>query len=482
MVHRILLTPKNKKKYLQRKNKKKLKPIPDNWVDFVRLTRIRSGNKIVQFEPYTYQKQLVNSIDKHYGTIVTKSRQLGITQCVASLFLFKACKNPAYTALILSKIQDDTRKIAERIREMIVCLDEYIEVETDNKLHLKLVDGGQIYFRNSKPDGARGVDSVSDILFDEASFVEDIDATYTAVMPTTEMVGDEARIVILSTPNGKSGWYYDRLVANNGNKDLIQICEQIQKNEIPATQFWTDNKEWCKFITHWRDHPIYSQKENYLQDIQDKKQLSWSKVQQEYNLNFEENEETVFSPELIRKNVFEILPNDNGYPYYYMGIDTATIGEDYTVCIVIKKVENVYYIVDTYRKRKMSSDYDIYQIGELITKYRPKKIGIEINGSGYLFYEQISKEFTAYDFETIRTSADNKPAMIDRIKLALEREVIKISNNHPLIDEMLTFRKIGKKLEASSGKHDDTVMALAFALQVSPITQKNPAVNMMIFT
>jgi hypothetical protein len=39
--------------------------------------------------------------------------------------------------------------------------------------------------------------------------------------------------------------------------------------------------------------------------------------------------------------------------------------------------------------------------------------------------------------------------------------------NIPLIDEMLSFRRKGTKLEAAPGKHDDTIMSTAFALAVT---------------
>ena len=61
-----------------------LKPIPDSWEDFVSLCTIRSGGKMMRFQPYPYQLLLSRLMDEHNNIIVTKSRQLGITQCVSS--------------------------------------------------------------------------------------------------------------------------------------------------------------------------------------------------------------------------------------------------------------------------------------------------------------------------------------------------------------------------------------------------------------
>lgn len=436
------------------------KPIPEEWEEFCRLTYIRSGNKIVRFEPYEHQIELSRCIDEHYGTVAVKTRQLGITQAVVSKFLHKACKNPAYTALILSKNQDDTRKIAARIGEMIGCLiPEYLTLETDSKLHLKIKDGGQIYFRNSSPDGARGIDSVSDVLLDEAAFVDNIELIYTAVLPTTEMVGDEARIVILSTPNGRGEWFFEQLSSNNGEIDVLDVCERIKRKEISPTQWWVDSTGWCKFITHWLAHPLYSSKTNYLEDIQQKKRLSLAKVEQEYNLGFTDDEVSVFSAAIIQGCAignYELIRDDDSD--YYIGVDVSFGGDDYTVGIVLKRSSEKIEVVSLYRKRRETSDYHIFHLSQLIKKWEPRAIGIEINGGGKIYAEQLSKLHPDIEIVEIRTTEQSKPVMIERLKLSLEQEKFLFPNKCPIRDELLTFRRQGKKMQAANGKHDDCVM------------------------
>jgi hypothetical protein len=62
--------------------------------------------------------------------------------------------------------------------------------------------------------------------------------------------------------------------------------------------------------------------------------------------------------------------------------------------------------------------------------------------------------------------------MISTLLLALEKQALSYPTNCPLIDEMLSFRRDGRKLEAAPGKHDDTVMGTAFALKVSPFNNQ----------
>jgi hypothetical protein len=101
--------------------------------------------------------------------------------------------------------------------------------------------------------------------------------------------------VILSTPSGRSGFYWERLAtANPPGKDIDSICSSIKNGQIAPYQFWTDENQWCKAVLHWKAHPIYANIPNYLESIRTKKQLSQSAVEQEYNLSFEVQRLTSF--------------------------------------------------------------------------------------------------------------------------------------------------------------------------------------------
>ena len=111
------LLPKGRQKIRSRSDAEPLcDRIPDNWPDFARLTRIRSGNKVIPFDPYFYQEKLVETVMDNYGTAVAKGRQLGCTETIASMMLWRACREPGFLGVVLSKGQADTANIAKRIR------------------------------------------------------------------------------------------------------------------------------------------------------------------------------------------------------------------------------------------------------------------------------------------------------------------------------------------------------------------------------
>ena len=62
--------------------------------------------------------------------------------------------------------------------------------------------------------------------------------------------------------------------------------------------------------------------------------------------------------------------------------------------------------------------------------------------------------------------------MVGALILSLEKGKFTYPDNSVLVDEMLSYRRIGAKFEAASGKHDDAIMSVSFALTVSPFLRE----------
>ncbi len=458
-----------------------LNQIPDNWSDFVALTTIRSGGSMKRFDPYFYQKLLSNLMDEYNNIVCVKSRQLGVTQIILSKFLHRACTNPAYSAMAFMRNGDDASAISRRAKQMIGCLSDYVVEEIANVGYRKFKGLGEIYFKNSSREGSRSYDSVLDFLFDEAAFVEHIEQIYASSSPSGALAGDSITKLIVSTPSAKSGWYWNKLNADNGDIDIEQLCKDVADGkvykEIPGLYWFVDNANTVKLIIHWKAHPVYGRMENYLEYRMQRDGTDWETVLREYDLRFIDSAVSVFSADIVRLGATGSYEKERDLnAYYYLGIDTSTTGNDYCVCLVLKELDGKYSVAHIYRKRQETSQFHMYQIGLLIDEYEPETIGIEVTGgTGQIYLEQLSKQHKRYSFEAIRTTGDSKPAMISSIQLVLEQEVLKFPQNSPLTDELLSFRRQDKKLEAPLGKHDDCVMALAFALAVSDFLAEKSA-------
>jgi phage terminase large subunit-like protein len=429
-----------------------------------------------KFKAYEYQKILVRLMSQYNNIVVLKSRQMGTTQAVMSNFLHDACINPASSNILFMRNGDDASAISRRARQMINSIPEYVIAENDNVGYLKIANGGDLYFKNSGREGSRSLDSATGMLFDEAAFVENIQQIYAASSPSSALSADRIKKLIVSTPSAKSGFYWDKLNENNGGYNIEELAIEVSEGrlfkEIPGIYYFADNANCCKLIIHFLAHPVYSQIPNYLIYRLQQDGTDEETVQREYNLRFIDSAVSVFNPELVRINASgkyeDVIEDVIEDVEYYCGLDTSTFGNDYTVFTVIKYQNGKYSIVHIYRKRQQTSDYHIYQISEIIGKYKPKKVGIEITGGvGQIYLEQLTKIHQNIDIQAIKTTGDSKPVMISNLILALEKQLLIYPNNCPVIDEMLSFRRFGNKLEATPGKHDDVIMSSAFALSVS---------------
>jgi len=256
------------------------------------------------------------------------------------------------------------------------------------------------------------------------------------------------------------------LTRNRTDGDFTKVIENIRNGKSDPVHYYSRNR-WSTFIVHWRAHPIYSKKPGYLENIRDNKGLPWEKVLQEYDLSFIDNEVTVFSTEIVRSCISDETVESDGE--IYIGIDTSGLGDDYTVGTVIQDCGDFYQLIDMYRKRKQTSDYNIFKLVELIEKHNPDRVGIEVTGgTGQVYFEQLTRLCPDIEFQPIKTTGETKPQMIDRLKLVLEKQKLRYPSDSPLVSELLTFRKKGRKLESVSGKHDDVLMSIAFAVTVTP--------------
>jgi len=300
-MYRIKANPKQLNKIESLKvDQNSLKTIPKSFSEFCSLINIRSGTKITKFHLYPYQVVLSQCIAENQSTIVVKPRQMGITETIGALFLHKACLNPGYAAVVLSRSQSDTSNIAKRVRRMLDSIPDFAVAENDNLQRIKIKNGGELFFRQSTPDGCRGLESISDIFFDEWAFVKDADRIFDSAIPTTSACGNDARIIMVSTPNGRSGFYWDTLTRGESN-DIETIIDHIRQGRTEPVKHWIDSNGWCKYICHWKAHPVYSKNPNYLEDIGSKFKLSNQVVNQEFDLCFTESNDGVFSLDSINR-------------------------------------------------------------------------------------------------------------------------------------------------------------------------------------
>lgn len=324
--------------------------VSEPWSDFAQQCHIRSGNKIIPFVPYSYQERLSDIIDKYRGTVVLKTRQLGVSEAIACKFLHKAKINPGYAASVLSLGQKESSNIARRIRRMASTVPT-LDFASDSLTDLEVSNGGRLMFRPSTKNAIRSLESISDLLFDEAEFVPNIEEIYSAAVPSQEMVGEDARIVIVSTPSTKTSWFW-QMFASNNSVDCEELIEAVRNDETEPFQFWVDDEGWAKVILHWRSHPIYGQQPDYLERTKKKYNLSDAQLQREYNLGIGSLSGGMFQSSWWKYYYYKELPP---LKEFVISVDATFGSQAKTASYVVVQLWGIgwpnFYLVDQVRSR-----------------------------------------------------------------------------------------------------------------------------------
>jgi hypothetical protein len=384
--------------------------------------------------------------------------------------MWRAAKDPAFLGVVLSKTQSDTSNIARRVRASAESVPQLIKLETQNLTDLVFSGGGRILFRPSSPHAVRGIDSLTVCFLDEAAFLDDLllESIWLAAIPAMEMVGKDARIILQSTPFGRAGFFFNRFIANNGNKDVFEEIDSVREGGSNGYKFWVDENGWGKHLIHWRAHPIYGSDNNYIENICKVKQISESSARQEYDLEFSTTELNIFPAEIVHACISGTWEAPNSKHPHYIACDCSTTGNDYTVAIVFKFVDNILHVVHMYRQRKRTLDYNIDSISKLIREYQPIAVAVERNGVGAVFIEQLVKANPQVRIDPFLTTRESKRESMTRLLFALENRLVKFPAC-VIADELKAFQRNGSKMEAGTGFHDDTVISLAAGVSISPI-------------
>ena len=187
-----------------------------------------------------YLGRVTDLIDQNQITCLLKIRRMLISLTVMGRFLHRAMfagtKIPgsyeAYSAAILSVDEDQAKYQLSRILQMWEDLPRYLRdinpIITKNALMLQWKNGGKIQAFSLKEKGIIGY-GFSEILFDEAAFQMFARSTYEGTRPA---IGENGKIIVVSTPNGKRNWFHEVYTNANGDYDGV-----------------------ARMVLDWKEHP-----------------------------------------------------------------------------------------------------------------------------------------------------------------------------------------------------------------------------------
>jgi hypothetical protein len=216
--------------------------------------------------PDRWQEEVLRSQSKRL--LLNCSRQSGKTTIVAALALHRALYVPRSFCLIFSPSLDQSLEFFRRVADLCQALGmEHVDPEALRKTGMDLKNGSRIEARPGSERTARG--RTADLLvIDEAARIED--ELYHSLRPMIAVT--KGALVMLSTPAGKRGAFYDA---------------------------WTEGVGWERYRVTAKECPRIS--EAFLEE--ERASLPSWVYRQEYECSFEETSDQVFTTDMVERAV-----------------------------------------------------------------------------------------------------------------------------------------------------------------------------------
>jgi hypothetical protein len=150
------------------------------------------------------------------------SRQAGKSTTAAAVALKTALLTPGSLTLLLSPSQRQSSELFRKVLDLYHRAGRPVLPAHELALSLELTNGARIVSLPESESTIRGYSGVALLVIDEAARVSD--DLYRAVRPMLAVSG--GRLLALSTPFGKRGWFYEEWVsARDWQRVMIRAAE-----------------------------------------------------------------------------------------------------------------------------------------------------------------------------------------------------------------------------------------------------------------
>ena len=421
----------------------------------------------IPFKTYDFQDLCVNDFRKHRFNIVLKSRQLGLSTITAAyamwMVLFHKDKNVLVIATKLAVAQNFIKKC----KFLLASCPKWLvlpQIVKNNSQALEFNNGSQIKAIPTSDDAGRS-EALSLLIVDEAAFVRNFDTLWTGLYPTLA-TGGEA--IVLSTPNGVGGQYYDLWVYAEKRENVFNPIK------LP-----------------WDVHP----ERDAVWFEEETKNMSQKQIAQELLCDFAASGETflrVEDIEYIRDWIR--TPIDRWGPD--MGVwvwDYPLGGKKYVISADVSRGDagdySTFHVIDTEASQivaeyqgKLPPDRFAQLLAEAGKRYNDALLCPENNSYGYAvimklneldyrnLYFQNDKDRYNYMYGNkdigkigFQTNSKTRTQILTKLEEVLRTKQVKIRSSR-LYEELKTFVWKNGKAQAMKGQNDDLIMALAIGV------------------
>ena len=388
----------------------------------------------LNFDPDPWQAEFLRS--KAQRIILNCSRQSGKSTSTALLALWEAIYKPKSVIVLDSPSLRQSQELMMKFSEFLGRIDSNVKLDSDTKLSVQFANGSRVLALPGSEKTIRGISAVTLLILDEAALVPDL--LYDAVRPMLAV--SKGRLVLLSTPRGEQGFFFDT---------------------------WTKSEGWQKIEVTWDQCPRISPE--FVEE--EKKERGSIVVAQEYGCQFVAAGITRIRREWLKYEDHVSLHGLN----VAIGIDLAISEKetsDYTAGVVIgRDLKGNIHVLDVQRFRGSFSE-QINFITQLAAKWNPIVVAIEDVAYQKALIQQLAAQ-TSLNVRGIKPVND-KVSRFAPLEARYELGQVFHDRGLPLVfeQELLSF---------PVGGHDDQCDALAYAwAAVNEYPKRVPAKSSII--
>ena len=162
----------------------------------------------IPFHTFPFQDDCLTDFNDHRFNIVVKSRQLGLSTLTAAYAVWLALFRKDKTILVIATKLAVAQNFIKKVKIALASVPKWMwitEVTARNTQAVEFSNGSMIKAVPTSDDAGRS-EALSLLIVDEAAFIRNFDELWKGLYPTLSTGG---RAIIVSTPNGTGGQYYE---------------------------------------------------------------------------------------------------------------------------------------------------------------------------------------------------------------------------------------------------------------------------------
>ena len=322
----------------------------------------------IPFHTFKFQDECLKDFSDHRFNVVVKSRQLGLSTLTAAYAVWMALFRKDKTVLVIATKLAVAQNFIKKVKIALSGIPKWMwitEITAKNTQAVEFSNGSMIKAVPTSEDAGRS-EALSLLIVDEAAFIRNFDELWKGLYPTLSTGG---RAIIVSTPNGTGGQYYD-----------IYHNAESGENEFNAIKL------------PWDVHP--ERDDEWFNN--ESKNLNKKQVAQELLCDFQASGETFLSSEDIAKLRMQIkTPLEKWGPSNCVWVwKYALEGHDYIISADVSRGDgsdySTFHVIDTTESEvvaefrgKVPPDQLAYLLVEAGNRYFEAVVCPENNTYGY---------------------------------------------------------------------------------------------------